>query len=327
MANPRRQASENWEDWAANPDKHPRFHYWRPDDEALAEERLGEWIYTACCLTFTALHDRGVAETLAGSRPNWSAITSYYSTVHALRLFWFAVYGGYPTRHAELGQSLRRSAGFDWPRLIPGGRREVAGAPRLIQDLVSGAAACTALKHLGVSNAATVRLGELGAAFTAACRLRNDANYESLILAHQYRHRGDANGRGVDRQFGDVPWLLRQLNDVALSLALATTEAALEQSWLGPKCDISGPDRLKVWRAYVSDKFETSGLQDLAATGLDGSRQFSSPLPPSTKAYNRLRQHARFSRFDLKRDLMFGFERKLHGFTEALQDLSDEKDR
>src|SRR5262249_17130442 len=143
---------------------------------------LGERLYVIACLLWTALHDRQVAKQRQTDTPNWSAIAAYYSMVHALRLVWFVLYGSYPTGHRPMADALSGRSGerANWgpEEGVPEGTARVT-FPALQSAIVEGFG-CPALAD---------RLKAVGSVFGAAIDLREDSNYESLILAHQYFHR------------------------------------------------------------------------------------------------------------------------------------------
>ena len=107
----RPEPCRDWHEWADIPDQHPDFSYWRWDDEdsQASEQRLGERLYIMACLLWSSLHDYCLARRFTDSYPNWSAICSYYSMVHALRLFWLLAYGSYPTGHKQMADRLTSS--------------------------------------------------------------------------------------------------------------------------------------------------------------------------------------------------------------------------
>jgi hypothetical protein len=140
-------------------------------------------LYICACLLWTALHDRRLGQQLFDVNPNWSAVCNYYSIVHSLRFFWFALYGSYPSGHSALANGLQDGESgtkADWKteELRPGRKRICSGA---FQGL---------LKEIGAVDLA-LQVSVLGQMFESARLLRNDSYYESLILAHQYAH-GDA---------------------------------------------------------------------------------------------------------------------------------------
>lgn len=174
--------------------------YWRSPTE-----RPPQRFYVAFCLLTSSIQDRllGLKEQ-KDNNLNWSATCSYYSLVHAARLLSFLALGDFPTSHGVLRRLLLEEAGgarnrppphdgypFDWLR----GFTQVAelehtwGRPRVgaaniesFRSVILGY-----LLEIGVRDAA-VKLARLGRILDAAAPLRNNSNYEALLIAHEYRH-------------------------------------------------------------------------------------------------------------------------------------------
>jgi hypothetical protein len=172
--------------------------YWRV--------RPAQKLYIAFCLLMSSIQDAllGMCEAEKQNH-NWSATCSYYSLVHAGRLLSFVATGDYPKHHAELSRLFSpearprsenepsgrregdRSIRLDWLRGFLRDRRDqssatVNGGNARMSDISEY------LKHkLGVS-AADTRLTTIGRLLKEACKLRNDSNYESLLIAHEHSH-------------------------------------------------------------------------------------------------------------------------------------------
>jgi hypothetical protein len=136
---------------------------------------------------------------------NWSATCSYYSLVHGGRLICFLALGDFPRRHERL-----RSLFSLTPDVAPARERFDDGFPfnwlrdfsRLIDRRLSPEplAAIHSERELSLRQAITdyfeqLGLVEFGPRFDrfsrtlkAAAPLRNDSNYEALLIAHEYRH-------------------------------------------------------------------------------------------------------------------------------------------
>ena len=160
----------DWHDWERCSACHAPFHYWRwtDHDNEASKRRLGERVYVCACLLWTSLHDRRLGQRLLSQNPNWSAVCNYYSMVHSLRLFWFVLYGSYPTRHDDLAKVLRglADAKSDWriEGLEPG-RKPVSAAA--FQGLLQNE-----FKAPELSDQVTL-MGEM---FDAAKNLRSDSS-------------------------------------------------------------------------------------------------------------------------------------------------------
>jgi hypothetical protein len=169
-----------------------------------APERVAQRFYIAFCLLMASVQDSMLGLREKESRNhNWSATCSYYSMVHVGRLLCFLAFGDYPTSHKRLrgvfssvpAQQANRAPltdayPFDWlarfssfqagRRVNPG-----VGRPRRPNDAYGTINNC--LAQSGVVDAA-LRLERFGAILAAAGPLRNDSNYEALLIAHEFRH-------------------------------------------------------------------------------------------------------------------------------------------
>lgn len=233
---------KDWHDWETKPEEHAPFHFWkRMDvDSRTIKTRLGQRMYTTSCLLWSSMHDRVMANKLADQCPNWSTVCSYYSMVHALRLAWFVLYGGYPTGHSSMGNVLAdRTYDYNRKEYIDGGQ---ANANWHHGDLESGRAQITHSALVGAIEQGLVKrdlaeqLESIGRVFQSAVDLRNDANYESLLLAHQYHHwsgRPGGHHVNVSKAFQTAQKLMKKSNDLVLSYVAELLMAAFadEREW------------------------------------------------------------------------------------------------
>lgn len=324
---PQRPECNNWSEWEAEPDLHPPFHYWRwnSTQPQRSEQRLGQRIYISACLLWTALHDRLVGKGLVDRYPNWSAICSYYSMVHALRLVWFVLYGSFPTRHTPLGEAMAgtRCIDADWSH----GDLERGGA-RLSADALKGAIR----DGLGDADLAD-RVATIGRVFCDAVKLREDANYESLILAHQYRHGMpgyEPDGFvSVEREFGRVYEVLSRAQSVVLDFTSGVVRAAFadEREWFCPREDYAGQQLFALLQWHVQIKIEHA-YERWQPQG--GSAEWWTALPgieppPSgeTPAWPpplpELARSTDFEVFSMKRGIMTDFQDKIARLEVALR--------
>ncbi len=325
---PPRPECNNWLEWAAQPELHSPFHYWqwKDSDRHLSEQRLGQRIYISACLLWTALHDRLVGKGLADRYPNWSAISAYYSMVHALRLVWFLLYGSFPTRHAPLGEAMAgtRSIDADWSQ----GNLERGGA-RLSADALKGALR----DGLGDADLAN-RVATVGRVFCGAVKLREDSNYESLILAHQYRHGipgHEPDGFvSVEREFGRVYKVLSRAQSVVFDFTSRVVRAAFadEREWFCPRDVFAGQRMFELLQWHVqsmiecaSDRWEeprpdwAEWWTALPTIEPPPSREILSWQPPLPA----LARPTEFEMFILKSGIMHEFQNKIGQLEEALR--------
>lgn len=174
--------------------------YWRSSQETRSQR-----FYVAFCLLTSSIQDLmlGLKER-DDHNLNWSATCSYYSLVHAGRLLTFLALGDFPTSHSSLRRLLaeERHDGhsrplpddgypFDWlrgftrvaqPNQAQG--RPPAGVARdgPFRPIILGY-----LEQIGVQDP-DGKLARFGRILAAAGPLRNDSNYEALLIAHEHRH-------------------------------------------------------------------------------------------------------------------------------------------
>lgn len=184
------------------------IEYWR-----TRQERVPQRFYMAFCLLMSSIQDWILSlKEIESQNLNWSATCSYYSLVHGGRLLCFLALGDYPTRHPELrtlmagmeettgnrqtgpnrqttGHRQANSDGypFDWLRGF--GRIEQTRQTHTIggQLLQKRELLAAYLEDIRVPEART-RLDEFGRLLKAAGPLRNDSNYEALLIAHEFHH-------------------------------------------------------------------------------------------------------------------------------------------
>jgi hypothetical protein len=165
-------------------------------------ERVPQRFYVAFCLLMSSVQDSILGQKERESNNlNWSATFSYYSLVHGGRLLCFLALGDYPTSHAELRRLFsprlteRRRTGrngypFDWLR---GFATPPHGQPGQALPEEGGTAAefrqmiAAYLNQVHVADVEQ-RMSQLGEVLEAAAPLRNDSNYEALLIAHEYQH-------------------------------------------------------------------------------------------------------------------------------------------
>ncbi len=323
----RKPICEDWREWAAEPDLHPPFHYWQWNDEERhrSEQRLGQRIYISACLLWTAMHDRLVGKRLADKYPNWSAISAYYSMVHALRLVWFVLYGSFPTGHAPLGKVMvgETSTEVGWS---PGDLRK--GRVRISADALIGAIR----EGLGDADLAN-RVAMVGRVFCGAVKLREDSNYESLILAHQYRHGipgYEPDGFvSVEREFGRVYEVLSRAQSLVLDFTSGVVRAAFanEQEWFCPREVFAGQRLFELLQWHVQSMIECASERwEEPRPGLAEwwTAMPTIEPPPSRDAHTRhsplpaLSVPTDFEVFGMKRGIMTEFQNKIQRLEDAL---------
>lgn len=156
------------------------YHYWTESSERRAQR-----FYVLICLALSSIHDRFLGASENHRRNcNWSATISYYGIVHAARFICFQVFGTFPTAHNKLGDLFGGSfhGPFDW-------LAKFNGRPENPQRVTNARAMLTTYwdqtLHLTDTDARITRLAEI---LGRAKNLRNDSNYEALLIAHQRDH-------------------------------------------------------------------------------------------------------------------------------------------
>lgn len=176
------------------------LRYWRATQHKQAQR-----FYVALCLAIASLQDGflGSRERRRGNL-NWSATISYYSLVHAARFLLFISLGDFPRSHDRLKRFLEGDSDgsgrypFDWLTKFSG---ETAGLVRWSQPdevFTRPADEPSGWHLLGIVESylrdligpdAPKRLHTFGHIFSRAKGLRNEANYEALLIAHEQQHR------------------------------------------------------------------------------------------------------------------------------------------
>jgi hypothetical protein len=235
----------------------PSYAYWRESDS-----RVKRFWYVSFCLMMSSAQDRltGLALRESGNL-NWATTAFYYSAVHAGRLVCFVCCGDYPTGHAELANLLAptqpartqrqpRRFHFDWldkfQRYVRAnngsGVARNAQAPQYDHDALVAAIS----ESLPILRARFDRFAPLLANFK---NLRNDCNYEALLVAHEVNH--DKVTEGFRKLVESAEWASGLAVDLATIWYLTNLKSA----------DCFNRDREKFHAAhnkYLCGRFETS---------------------------------------------------------------------
>ena len=326
----------NWRDWDALPNEHPSFHCWRCKNGP--EERLGERLYITACLLFSAIHDHCLSRQLANMYPNWSAIAAYYSMVHSLRLFWFNAYGSYPTGHRQMVDSLTR----DQPGAIANWQNQILGRTRTSVRLEAFEGWLKeGLGDVGLA----ARREPIGQIFSLAKELRNDSNYESLVLAHQYfHHAGEMpNVVHVDVEFSLATEAMQTASETTIAFItdMMTRAFSDECAWIERRqsdqqelfetgCSPTSPQLLQLILLYVQDKINraqeevgTDGLFDNGLRDLQLSTLIRDATRQSAGSAIQLRSYIGYSIFGVKQNLMEGFQDKVRRLSNSVRQAAE----
>lgn len=167
-----------------------------------APEKNSQRLYVAFCeLASAALDFSEGARTRFDvarndERSNWASTALYYSIVHSARLLVFLPFGDFPTRHdllascfkLEGGESVRtnwlnaflRVSAFRFRRDLRHMRYSTEIAPVNLYQ---------AWRQMITEEQTETFLEWLGMLLGQAKALRNENNYEALLIAHEYDHR------------------------------------------------------------------------------------------------------------------------------------------
>lgn len=160
--------------------------YWNQDIKHQDQR-----FYTAFCLLGAACSDYAGGIDLARQKKlNWAAMALYYSLVHCGRLACFLARGDFPTGHETLGRLFDNGSCDDGTWMLRN-RRFFSTRNQEIQaqrsfsrdDLVNS---FVAMSHH--STDVQAQFPKWGQILSNAKKLREDSNYEGLLITHEYNH-------------------------------------------------------------------------------------------------------------------------------------------
>jgi len=167
------------------PTEWPINTHWR---ESL--ERVSQHWYITFCLLMSAVQDYLTAMVLKQhGNLNWTVTCRYYSMVHTGRLLAFVTVGDFPKMHGPLRnvflETRNQPVNFNW---LSGFPRSNVG--RITVDRAAFfTALCTLLNGTADRPGGRTTVEPFGRALAALADLRNKANYEALLIAHEKHHR------------------------------------------------------------------------------------------------------------------------------------------
>jgi len=160
--------------------------FWNQDAAHMDQK-----FYTGFCMLTSAFSNWAVGVDLHQQRKlDWAATDMYYSLIHSGRFTCFLSIGDFPTGHSELrqlfadGETVRGSwlKTYKKKHFVDLGNEQTENRfvlSEVRQSLVSmGMLVQTVEEMFKIFSIILPR----------ACDLRNDSNYEGLLIAHQYRH-------------------------------------------------------------------------------------------------------------------------------------------
>jgi len=215
--------------------------FWDQDD-AHRDQKF----YTAFCILTSMCSDYAIGLDLqAQKKLNWAATCIYYSLVHAGRLVCFLPLGDFPIAHRNLGELYADgdTSGNTWLKeharlgFIDSQLGSIETGFSL-KDIRSG------LRKMRISPIIIQKAPQLlGIALPKACKLRNDANYEALLIAHEYNH------QRVTRQFEQLVHVFSTIASRLLPSVIQIFKGFVDSS-----------ERNCHWYALLNWKSNTEGL-------------------------------------------------------------------
>lgn len=163
--------------------------YWNQN-----EEKINQHFYVSLCLYQSACSDFLIGLDLSkDNRLSWTIISSYYSIMHSLRAIIFMAVGDFPKEHSALNKvffdnenrnSNNRSVGQSWLREfdsnIPNLRRflDFFNRNHLAEYYTHELQFKDSVRHFE----------NIGKLLYLTRKIRNNSNYEALIIAHEKNH-------------------------------------------------------------------------------------------------------------------------------------------
>jgi len=301
-------------------------HFWAQSDATRAQR-----FYVSFCLLVAAVQDTFLGRyEHQRSNLNWSATCSYYGLVHAGRLFTFLALGDYPTQHNGLrlllsngtpvGKRIERNKMFvfDWLGKFTKSTAQTDPHNRPLGHPAMNYRQCLDAmvdyySTIGVSEARE-RLLRFGKVLELAALLRNDSNYEALLIAHEYRHVTMTDG------FDELAEALCGAGREMLDLLCDAFHCFMSQD---PELL---PDR-SAYQSFLQD-YLRNRVQEAISKKIDRKQMLTDELQQVTERlcpavsvscdYARLEHNVSIHMFGGKVRLMDEFQGRLRGLREAL---------
>lgn len=235
-----------------------------------SETRVKQYWYVSFCLMMSSAQDRltGLALRESGNL-NWATTAFYYSAVHAGRLICFVHFGDFPMSHDKLATLMAGAQGgcihLNWLQKFLSYARNQAG-----QD-EGGRVTPTQLRcamHTGMPCLLRDfdRLAPLLSRFKS---LRNDCNYEALLVAHERNHHvvGSTepwDDHGVTPAFKSLVEVADRVSRIAVDLSIDAYRTNLQQA----ACFETHRHQFHAAHdEYVQDRFQASLSQKFGCCG------------------------------------------------------------
>ena len=273
------------------PEQWPINNYWQ-----VSNERISQHWYISFCLMMSAVQDYLTGLVLEGKdNLNWATTCYYYSMVHTGRLTVFCKVGDFPTGHGALRNLLNNGqANLDW---LNSKFLRDSGTHTSLQWRESN-------EQIDIFSQKLSRLGEL----------RTDANYESLIIAHEKKHKLVTDG------FTRLVNAAGTAASEAVSIAINSYKSYVNTSPLldarrGGFKIIS--NQYVTGRMYIAliEKVETSNEGNESLESLRKSLEFEvSEIPENSQQAGQIEEQIMLEQFESKQSLMKKFLEKIRSF-------------
>lgn len=163
----------------------PSYRFWTKTPERVAQH----W-YVTFCLLMSAIQDSLIGMALQDKKNlNWSVTTSYYGMIHTGRLLCFVISGSFPKGHYDLCNLLKDSTQpvqLNWLQKFV---KDLG--PRAAEETDVRTSLCRrdiADKLKRWDSGIVPELESFSNRMDKLRRLRNNSNYEALLIAHEKKH-------------------------------------------------------------------------------------------------------------------------------------------
>lgn len=295
-----------------------------PNEFWNSEHRIPQKFYTVLSIYISANHDYAVGLQLKeNGMLNWSATASYYSMIHSVRMLIFIVEGDFPKMHntyeklfeAKDGNILNKEIKCDWfnQELLDDTDVEILHPKTNLEKITQHYK--TKLEFYNFDS----HVKEI-AKLTPYCKnLRNDCNYEALLIAHEYNH------FVVEPAFRDLSNTMSQVALKYLNLALKCFEHYLLYD---SSLSTNNLTYQYLTQHYIMSRVIEQLKKKIAHQNIinhlcrinrifiySGQNKFSNQVISDAK---RLEEAFSFDIFTGKRSLMNKFKEKIKNLKEAL---------
>lgn len=297
--------------------------YWREPPRRLAQR----W-YIQLCLLASSVHDRFLAcEEAARGNKNWSATMSYYSIVHGCRSIVFQCFGDFPKRHDDMARFIGFDGDcrnddrvrFNWlsgfPRRPPNQRASMVARNSAELDTVRRML-CQYYRETLQAPRVADSLERFGPLVADAKSLREDSNYEALLIAHEKDH------FLVPRSLGSLCEHLSRLASVAVDTARDALVAGL-------RCDPDiENDRHRIQslaHEFINGRFELCIGEKLSGDTAESFRSWlrGIGLPNGDDGVETIWDDVSYAQFDQKQTLMDDYTERIGQFGQRTHSITE----